>query len=727
MNPPNIIKAAELVAPQTTGEFEVRTVLHTLPQAKGWVFGLFTLDHKDELARERLAHILNSHLEHLAADLADDNNTVRRFEQTLSRVNRDLNRAAQDLSMPINKFQAVIGTLTHGQIFLSGLGKLKAIFLHKTAERRYIIYELDNQFNDGQTQTWNKPLVAVLDGELQTGDIFYLGTPISHQLLGMDELQDILVTLPPAGALQRIRQFLPPHEYFGGLTFHAADETKPMANKKTNPINSLQELEHTKERTATMLGDEQTDIVSAVKETANTLSKKLSSPGMRGSQVILKRLLGQFIKGISALVSFVLAVALKLFRNLKQRLAESRTARARRHGVGHVRNPVPQIGFTNATRSFVSEISKPKIFALLGFLLVMVILGGMIFVRGSESDINNGETSFALAVKTIDDKILAADASLIYRNTVEAQKTMEEAATSLEALPRDTSEHVAEANRLTKDLTRLQAKIRGITLVEPTEIANLRNIEPNAVLVTANNSPSGIMAIGDNLNVYKLDVIGRTWLAQNTVNGPMSRAKASVAVGTDIVAVDATQQLGRINLSSLTFNPITSGTNGMASVEDIYAYNDNLYALTSVSQQIVKMRPQTPNFEAGTTWITARNTDLTSAKALAVDSDIYVLLSNGLVKFSSGREQDWHHAKIDPPLTKPVDLWTSPESEYLYVLDPGEKRVLVLTKTSGDIKAQYIADDFMNAVGFVIEEATAKITVITSTQALEFTPEHLIK
>ncbi|HRH32218.1 MAG TPA: hypothetical protein PLK06_02745, partial [bacterium] len=212
-----VIKSADLVIPPNRGERDVRTVLHTLPHSKGWVFGLFTLEHKDESERERVAHILRSHLEHLAADLAEDTNVVRRFEQGLSRVNRDLTRAAKDSNLNIDRFDTVIGVLSRGQIFLSGIGKLKAIFLHKTAERRYVIYELDAQFQDGEQNTWDKPLVAVLDGELHPGDIFYLATPISHQILSMNELQDILVTLPPAGALQRIRQYLPTTDHFGGI------------------------------------------------------------------------------------------------------------------------------------------------------------------------------------------------------------------------------------------------------------------------------------------------------------------------------------------------------------------------------------------------------------------------------------------------------------------------------------------------------------------------------
>lgn len=720
-----ITKSAELVIAPTRGGHDVRTVLHPLPHGKGYVFGLFTVEHKDDIARERIAHILSSHLEHLAADLAQEANVVRRFEQGLSRVNRDLTKAAQDLTLPLNRFNAVIGVVSRGQIFLSGIGQLKALFLHKSAERRYVIYELDAQFHDGQTQSWDKPLMAVLDGEMHPGDILYLATPISHQILGLDELQDILVTLPPAGALQRIRQFLPATEHYGAVSFQAIEDEKSGVISKTSPLNSLQELEHTKGRTASVLGDQQPDIVNTVKEVASGLSKKLSGPGMRGAQASAKRALGLVVRGLSKLASLLARLAIKVVDIIKHAIRTGRTSRALKHGVGRTR-PTGKPGFLGAAKAFMQDLSTPRKFALLGFMLVMVILGGVIFIHGDESDKNKSEETFATSVQAIEDKILAAEASLIYRNTAEAQGTLQDAATALETLPRDTNEHINEANRLAEELAGLQAKVRGVTLIQPTVLADLRSIEATASLLTASGTASGVVALGDNLGVYKLDATGRAWQKQATVNGPLSRIASSTTLGADVIVVDATQQLGRLDLTALTMNTVTSGTNGMASVEDITTYNDTLYALTSVSQQVVKMRPQAPNFEAGTAWISARTTDLTTARALAIDSDVYVLLANDIVKFTSGREQTWEPAAIDPPLADPIDIWTAFESKYLYVLDPAEQRILVIVKETGAIEAQYVADAFAGAVGIIVEEATSKITVITATEALEFTPQHLI-
>lgn len=725
MNQHLIIKSADLVISPTRGELDIRSVLHALPQGKGWVFGLFSLEHKDENLRERIAHILQSHLEHLAADLAEDANVVRRFEQALSRVNRDLSRTAKDINVPLERFNAVFGVLSRGQIFLSGLGNLQTLFLHKTAERRYVIYELDAQFAS-QEQTWDKPFVAVLDGELHASDVFYLATPVGRHMLGMDELQDILVTLPPAGALQRIHQYLPATEHYGAIAFHAMEEDKTGIVRKANPISSLQELDNTQQHTANVLGDQQPDLVNVVKEVASGLGKKLAQPGVRNAKTTAKRILALLIKATSVIASLIAKGYLTISEILRRKFSAKKSSWARQRGLNKTHDQTkPSFGDT-ARQSF-RELTAPRRLALLGFMAAMVIFGGILFIGDGQAEKKKSETSFASAVKTVEDNVLAANASLIYKNTAEAQAALDKAAITLETLPRDTNEHTAETERLAKELANLQAKIRGVTLVDPTQIADLHASEPSATFVTATATSSGIIAVTDSLSTYKLNLSNQAWARIETINGPLARITASAPFGADVIVVDSTQQLGRLNIAGLSLNPITSGTNGMASVDDITTYNDALYALTAASQQIVKMRSRDTNFEAGTAWISVRNTDLSTARALAIDSDIYVLLANGVVKFSSGREQNWHTNNLSPALADPADLWTALESNYLYILDPNEKRVIVLNKQSGDVVAQYVSDKFVNAIGFSIEEAASKITVITTTEALEFTPQHLVK
>ncbi len=719
------IKAAELVIlprigeqPGRPQEHDVRTVLHALPHGKGHVFGLLSIEHKEELTRERFAHILESHLEHLAADLADDVNPARRFEQALARINRDLGKAAKQAALPLHRFRAVIGIVVRGQIFLSGFGELQAIFLHKTADRRFVIYELDQQFEDKEEHTWDKPFTAVLDGELHTSDALYIATRVAHHVIGLQELQDILVTLPPAGALERIQQFLPTTETYGGLIFRAAEEEVISGVIKSNPIGSLNELANTHARTANVLGDNQPDLAASLKHGVEQLRKKLASPGTRGGGAVAKKILSFVVQGLSAVAGIVLAVAKKLGQAIHQLWVNRRTRSAMMHGVGRRRGRQERMAGDRWRPSRRS-------LAGLGIMVVVLLIGGLI-MRGGPGK-QKSDDAYTNDVSSIEGYILAAEASLIYKNNEEAQRNLDNAIAALELLPRDSAEQVAEAERIAEELETLSAKIHGITLLTPTVVGDLRKTDATANLLAVSNTTNGIQAISDSLGVYKLDTSSGSWIKLDVTSGPLSRVTHAVGAGDSLLALDTTEQLARVNLTTKTLSPIASGTNGMASVDDIFIYNDSLYALTSMDQQIVKMRPQAEAFEGGTPWISARASDLSTARAIAIDADVYVLLANKIIKYTSGREATWAPAVLNPPLSNPLDLWTSFESKYLYVLDPSEMRVVVIEKASGSIVAQFVADKFAQAVGFVVEEGTKKITVVTTTEALEFTPQFLVQ
>ena len=87
-----------------------------------------------------------------------------------------------------------------------------------------------------------KPFVTVLDGEIHPGDIFYVATRTPSSAIALADLQDVLITLPPQGALQRIRQFLPHDTAYGALCFSASEEEKSGPPKRQIPLRPLRNL-----------------------------------------------------------------------------------------------------------------------------------------------------------------------------------------------------------------------------------------------------------------------------------------------------------------------------------------------------------------------------------------------------------------------------------------------------------------------------------------------------
>ncbi len=692
------VKTAETSVTPPRTDHGVRTVLHTLKDEKGSVFGLFDVELKDEAGREKILHIGASHLEHLAEELSGDVNPPRRFEQMLAELNTDLLKAADEAGLKADRFHGTVGIQTKDQIFISGIGKVSALFLHKTADRRYSVYELDAQFHEGRVPEEKRFFLTILDGEIHPGDVFYAATPLSPHALGANELHDILVTLPPQGALSRIRQFVPPSLAYAAIGFSFA-ENKDAGGppRKANPIGSLEALQTSKEQTATVLGESNAELSNLVKNLALAARKKLSSPGTKGVLAFFKRGLSVAVQSAAKIWEEIAKLASNIFLSAKK---------------------------SQGTGDRTSSFTPKRKLMLVSLLAVLVIGASLLFLTRGNKEKEKEEALFTSTVEQVEQRMLAAEASLIYRNTEEAHTSLLEAGTILETLPRDTSEHTSKAQELSTKLAQLQDKIRGITTVAPQELAALSNGSPFTSAVSISGRT---YTFANNLDVYRLDGLSTSFVKEDGSKGTLEAIKSAAPEGANALVLDTGKNLGRADFTGKTLNPLGSGTNGMLSVEDIVTYSGNLYALSAKSGQIVKMRPQGNAYEAGTPWIITSSSDLSGARALAIDGDIYVLTGNNIIKFRSGKETDWPHATIDPALVNPADIWTDLASKYLYVLDPGGSRIVVFNKESGNIEAQYTTEELKNAVSFIVEENANRIIFITGNKALAFTADHLVK
>lgn len=710
------LKSAELLVPGTTPEhLSVRTILLPLSQGQGSIFGLVDVMHRDSEARERLLHMIASHLEVLRSDIEKDGGNIpRRFEAMLVTMNADISRLATEQNIPLKKANILVGVITNAQVFFSGIGTNHALFLHRTAERRYVVYELDAQLV-GDDSTPEKPLVTVLDGELHPGDVFYAARRIPPHALSLGDLQDILVTLPPQGALERIQQFVPPTAQFGGICFHVSEEEPLGPPKKANPMASISSLEETKSRTADLLGEQTPDVPQKIAVGLATTKKFLATY----SDSALWR-------GVKRVGRFVIT---KIEELLARKSSNDTRTGTRIGGSGHrgrfggVAGKIDSLRHAGITA--VNGASRTTKVISVGVAVIMVIVMMSITNRQAGQRTAEANVAYQSALTKIEEKRTAAEAAIIYGNTQEAQVLVNDATNLLATLPRETSAQKTKADDLSRALQDLLGRTRGMETVTAAKVAELP-AQFAFPIVGITSSGSALYGITTDAAPWRVNEVSKSMervdvgqsLAQNT----------TITAGEDdnILTVDMDKRLWRTTIATPTVTSLTSGIDGMASIEDISSYNSNLYALSAASGQIVKMRPQGLGFEAGTPWITAKTSDLSRAKALAIDGSLWVLTDTDIIVFKSGRETPWDHAKIDPAITKPLDIWTDLESTYLYILDGSDGRVVVMDKAKGGIVAQYVVN-LSGVVSFVVRESENRILLTTPTAVYSYTATHLLK
>jgi len=143
-------------------------------------------------------------------------------------------------------------------------------------------------------------------------------------------------------------------------------------------------------------------------------------------------------------------------------------------------------------------------------------------------------------------------------------------------------------------------------------------------------------------------------------------------------------------------------------------YGSNLYFLDSKSGEIIKYSlPPDLNKNAdqnkvlvGEVWLN----NLTGgkkpqgAKSMAIDGNIWILNSkNEIDKYYKGKYTETLSFNFFPFLENPTKIWTSFSNPYLYILEPKENRIVILTKY-GKVVRQYQSEKFDNLLDFAVSE-----------------------
>lgn len=142
-------------------------------------------------------------------------------------------------------------------------------------------------------------------------------------------------------------------------------------------------------------------------------------------------------------------------------------------------------------------------------------------------------------------------------------------------------------------------------------------------------------------------------------------------------------------------------------------YGGNIYLLDVAQNQIIKYTALEGGFSAPRNYLAAlESPDFSNAQDLTIDGWIYVLKQDGtILKYLSGTQEFFTVTGLDPALSDLVALYTEPETDDLYILDQGGRRVVVLTKT-GDYQSQYVSETLIGANDLVVDEENRAIYVL---------------
>jgi DNA-binding beta-propeller fold protein YncE len=113
-----------------------------------------------------------------------------------------------------------------------------------------------------------------------------------------------------------------------------------------------------------------------------------------------------------------------------------------------------------------------------------------------------------------------------------------------------------------------------------------------------------------------------------------------------------------------------------------------------------------------------QTSSLRDAVDMGIDGDIYVLTGGGrLIRFAAGREMPYPLAGLDEPLRRPTGLFVNPQTQYVYVADTGNDRVVAFDK-EGNFAFQLRSPNLRAPQGLYVDESERRIYITVAQQLL---------
>lgn len=674
-----------------------------LEEREGFAFFLLDVRGDQALATE-IGQIINGRLIRLAESISSKTNLQREFEKLLSEINEDIRAMdeAGQINLVPEKFNATLGVAADDRMYLSGAGEMIGILLHQKNKTRYQIYNLFRGVETEQTKpSWEKIFAVVLDGDLHPGDVFLTANRELIKEVPKDDMMNVISTLPPSGAVVKIRQYFPLKADFGSviLKAQASPKAKPPPTAQT-----VEELNEAGAKTQHVLEDQRPDVskLSFILNILLTLGK-----------IVLAALLVTVSLGWG-LVKFLYRIGMgivKADKKQKLRLTKSKTDQ-----------------FINGLLQRFNVLPKTSKYILLAVLVLVIILGTGIYFISKSKEQQWALAEYEASLEAINEKQDAAEASVIYHDENQARTLLLEAMSMVENLNTDDEERAAKQSELRAELETALNELRHITTVNsPTVLADLREVEAEAEATAIGLSGNGVYVFADNASVYSVDEESKKI---NAVDLGDSVAAAAVDVGYDstnnvFYYLDTRPGVTMFDPDQNLLTPVSIGWVDGA-VPDLEVYARRIYALVPGAEQIVKYLRAGDGFDSGSNWINNKQTNISDTVALTIDGRIYLLKSDGsLVVFDGGEETNWNHDVIDPALNGATEMWTDDVSAHLYILEPVSGRLIVFEKESGKLIVQYQSSLFEGATEFIADETNKRILILVGTQVLEFPMTHL--
>ncbi len=166
-----------------------------------------------------------------------------------------------------------------------------------------------------------------------------------------------------------------------------------------------------------------------------------------------------------------------------------------------------------------------------------------------------------------------------------------------------------------------------------------------------------------------------------------------------------------IDTTNQKLSSVAKADSTLGSIADIYGFAGNVYLLDS--GQIWKYIATSSGYSDKREYLTSdTKVDLSNVLRMQIESSVYVLKQGGeILRFTRGVKDNFSVGGLDKNIKDPKSFFVSSDTDNLYILDSGNSRLLILTKT-GSYKGQITGEKFGSASDLVVDEGNKKVYLL---------------
>ena len=362
----------------------------------------------------------------------------------------------------------------------------------------------------------------------------------------------------------------------------------------------------------------------------------------------------------------------------------------------------------------IPKIKLHKKIILIPFLIIFLLVGYYIFQLQTEKKIGD----YQLILETAKDNVEKAETYFILSDStpgakdrandilMESLQLLSPILKDISSLPTDLKEEVISVKKDISDY-----------LYEMNKFTELADPELFFEFKSNNYIPFKINILNNNLyfiNPYSKNAFELTQSKEERIiyiNKEIDFLKPSES---SLLFLSKPNHLLSLENGEINERQLLSAPYPDYNFDEFTTYGNNIYLLDKDKSRIVKYPFSDNTWGNPKLWLEESRTN--EFKSMAIDGSIWLLAEDNEIKrYHGGRLQQTISLDIFPEVKNISHIFTTPNIPYLYLIEPTEKRIIIINK-SGEIIHQYQSQSFDNILDIVTSDNGRTIYLLSGSK-----------